>query len=350
MEDKVENTVNEELIEKFFRGDCSEEEKLIVSKIFCDNNKKEKLSKILKKQWYSLQDSDDGSVHDLHSVLYRIHYNINTDKATSKKSFRVIADWFARIAAILILPLAIYSGINFFGSDTLNINKKSWVEIKAPAWTHVRFSLPDGTDGWLNSGSSLRYKGDFLLNRKVFLKGEAFFNVFKNKKAPFRVIANQIVVTALGTEFNVASYAGENSIEVLLKEGKLLVSDNRKNNSITMNPNDFVVYDKKHESYSRNVVQPEKYISWTAGKLSFRNDPLDIIVNRLQRWYNVDVELKGDTTQDLRLRATFVDESLEDVMAILKESLPIDYRIIDHHEQTDSTYSKKKIVITFRNR
>ena len=60
-----------------------------------------------------------------------------------------------------------------------------------------------------------------------------------------------------------------------------------------MNPNDLVIYDKTLKDFSTEVVQPQKYLSWTEGKLVFRNDPLDVIARRLERWYNIDVEVNG---------------------------------------------------------
>ena len=117
-----------------------------------------------------------------------------------------------------------------------------------------------------------------------------------------------------------------------------------------MNPNELVVYDKLLNDFSVEEVQPQKYVSWKEGKLVFRNDPLDVIVRRLERWYNIDVELQGNNSEDLRLRATFIDENLEEVLYFLKRSLPIEYRIEDGLVGDDGIYSKKKVILTHKNR
>ena len=155
------------------------------------------------------------------------------------------------------------------------MKKETWVEIKAPAWTRAQFSLPDGTTGWLNSNSSIKYYGNFNTDRQVTLKGEAFFDVFKDRKRPFIVKHEmKLFVKVLGTRFNIASYENEKNVEVVLEEGKLIFNDKEMNKSYTMKPNDLVIYDKTLKDFSTEVVQPQKYLSWTEGKLVFRNDPL----------------------------------------------------------------------------
>jgi ferric-dicitrate binding protein FerR (iron transport regulator) len=115
-----------------------------------------------------------------------------------------------------------------------------------------------------------------------------------------------------------------------------------------MSPNELITYDKALSDFSTEVVQPQKYLSWTEGKLVFRNDPLDVIARRLERWYNIDVEVNVSVTEDLRLRATFIDEGLDEVLGLLKRSLPIDYKIENGNIQTDGVYRKTKVIISSR--
>ena len=169
--------------------------------------------------------------------------------------------------------------------------------------------------------------------------------MFKDKKRPFVVNTNEVNVTVLGTRFNIASYENENNVEIVLEEGKLVFNNKEMKSSYTMNPNDLVVYNKTQKDFSTEVVQPNKYLSWTEGKLIFRNDPLDVIARRLERWYNINVEVNGGVDKDLRLRATFIDESLEEVLDLLKRSLPIVYRIEDRNLLPNGIYPKKKVII-----
>jgi ferric-dicitrate binding protein FerR (iron transport regulator) len=251
------------------------------------------------------------------------------------------------MAGVILLPVLIFLGINQYWG---NVNTSaSWVEIQAPAWTRAEFSLPDGTTGWLNSNSSVRYEGNFKADRQITLKGEAYFDVYKDPERPFIVKTNDVSVRVLGTSFSIASYDNESNVEVVLEHGKLEFSDREKTKTFIMKPNDLLVYDKTIKDFSTEEVQPQKYLSWTEGKLVFRNDPLDVIARRLERWYNIDVVIKGSINTDLRLRATFIDEDLVEVLGLLKRSLPIEYSIENRSLKPDDTYAKKKVILTLNN-
>jgi transmembrane sensor len=334
-----------EKINRYFNNKYSEEDAFYVDKAFNDNNFE--LRTFLFKQFDELSpDNSDGN-KNLDQILYKIHYDINTRLSKQKKwSFDNLSKWTLRIAGIVILPLTLFIGINSYKETRLK--KETWVEIKAPAWTRAQFSLPDGTTGWLNSNSSVKYNGNFNIDRKITLTGEAFFDVYKDKKRPFRVNTNEVLVTVLGTRFNIASYDNEKYVEVVLEEGKLIFSDKEMKKSYILNPRDLIVYDKTLKDIAKEVVEPQKYLSWTEGKLVFRNDPLDVIARRLERWYNVDVEVDGSLSDDLRLRGTFTNEGLEEVLNLLRRSLPINYRIEPRDQNPDESYAKKKVIITLR--
>jgi len=334
-----------EKINGFFNEEDSKEGRLYLNDIFCDNDKAKELEQILRKQWFDKLTENDIKEEHLDHILYRIHYNINHKKLKPQSTLLKFADWFSRIAAILILPLLLYTGINLYRSSIKgDIN---WVEIKAPAWTRAHFTLPDGTNGWLNSNSSIRYKGDYNYAREVMLNGEAYFDVKTDQKRPFVVNTSGAIVTAVGTRFNVASYEEENEVEVVLEEGKLLFSNDKKGEILTIAPNERLLYNKTQDTYSTDTVQIEKHTSWTEGKLIFRNDPIDVIVRRLGRWYNVDVELVNNNFKEIMLRATFEDENLEEVLFYLEKTLDIECKIIEGNMmENGDVYVKKKVLIS----
>ena len=340
-----------ERLNRFFKGNFSEGDREYLRKVFCDKTKEEELERIVKKQWYELLKEDLPEDKNLDHILYKIHYELNTKEPEpkSKVIFRNIVIWSSRIAAILILPVMIFTGILF--SRQKDQSNLTWIKINAPAWSRVQFSLPDGSVGWLNSSSSLRYQSDFNKDRKVLLDGEAFFNVQTDPARPFEVSTEEIIVTATGTRFNISSYENEKDIEVVLDEGRIVFNNREMTRPINMNPNDLLIYDKTTGQFSTEKIQSEKYLAWTEGKLVFRNDPIDVIARRLGRWYNADVEVAGDNFKDIRLRATFADENLEEVLYFLKRALPIDYKIISGNlGNEDGIYAKKKIVFFTKER
>jgi ferric-dicitrate binding protein FerR (iron transport regulator) len=115
-----------------------------------------------------------------------------------------------------------------------------------------------------------------------------------------------------------------------------------------MVPNDLITYNKTKQDFSKETVQPHKYLSWTEGRLEFRNDPLDVISRKLERWYNIDIELNVNLKDDPRLRATFVNEGFEEVLDLLRRSLPVDYQIEKGNLLADGTYIKTKVKIYSR--
>jgi ferric-dicitrate binding protein FerR (iron transport regulator) len=333
-----------EKIINYFKGKSSDKGESYVKKVFCDDNNEMELRSLLSRQFDESLLEEDMVEKNLDHILHSIHYEINTRLSAQKVGiFDSLIKWTLRIAGVIILPIAIFIGIQMHREASLK--KDAWVEIKSPEWARVQFSLPDGTTGWLNSNSSVKYNENFIADRHVTLKGEAFFDVFKDKKNPFIVTANEIAVKVLGTRFNIASYENEKTIEVVLEEGKLVFYDNAKKNSYTMKPNDLVIYDKSDKDFITEVVQSKKYVSWKDGILIFRNDPLDVVANKLERWFNIEVVNNVSLAKDIRLRATFNDESLEDVLNLLKLSLPIDYRVENRGINPAGTYLKKKVIL-----
>jgi len=340
-----ESIFDRDRINGFFHGKSPDDDASYIDMIINDGAYDRELKKLMSEQFDSLdqkdvQDEDDHLEKILHSIWFDISCRERSRRSLVKNR---LINWTVKAAAVLFLPLLIYSGWNFYNNG--GKDKDVWVEIKAPAWSRVQFSLPDGTTGWLNSKSSIKYAGNFVRNRQVELSGEAYFDVEKDPDNPFLVSTDDIHLEVLGTRFNVASYHDEKEVEVVLEEGSLRFINLSMDHSQIMNPNDLIVYDRKLKSVSSSFVQPKKYLSWTEGALIFRNDPIDVIARRIGRWYNADVEIAGNIDTNLRLRATFFDENLEEVLKILKMSLPIDYRIQDASIRSDSTYSRKKIII-----
>lgn len=336
--------LNNEKLKAFFNGEYSEKDEEYINNLFTDDSFSQELKKALSEKFDELSKEDEIEERNLDHILYRIHSEINYKKESKKALlFDKTIKWGLRIASLIVLPILIYSGVRTVWESALK--KETWVEIKSPAWTRVQFTLPDGTVGWLNSNSSVKYNGTFNFDRQVTLKGEAYFDVFKDKSRPFVVNTGNVFVKVLGTRFNIASYENEKDIEVVLEEGSLVFNIKNMHKSYTMVPNDLVTYDKTVQDFSTETVQPQKYLSWTAGKLEFRNDPLDIISRRLARWYNIDIELKASLKDDTRLRATFIDESYEEVLDLLRRSLPVDYTIEDGKLLPDGTYTKTMVKI-----
>jgi ferric-dicitrate binding protein FerR (iron transport regulator) len=214
--------------------------------------------------------------------------------------------------------------------------------------------LADGTKVWLNSGSVLQFPNSFTGDlREVKLTGEAFFKVAKNEKQPFRVHAKNLHIDVLGTSFNVVSYDDEQQSEVVLVEGKVRLSienDQQKKRFGILLPGQRAVYEEDTYELQAKVVDVEKYISWRDGNLIFRDDKMEDVAKRLSRWYNVEIIINDSEIKSYEYKATFRNETLDQVLNLLKISAPIDFNIIENKLLPNGEYTKQKVYLMKKNK
>ncbi len=342
----MKEKIDRDVLSRYVNGGFTSDDRNYIESIFCDENRKEELKELLKNDWNDLDINGNLKEHDLDRILHTLYYNINHQKTTKKKG-RLVSIWetYSKVAAVLLFPLALTYAI-MSKPDIKQIDMEvSFAEIKAPLGSRVSFSLPDGSVGWLNSGSTLKYPVAFADSRDVELSGEAYFDIKKNKNKPFNVIAANVNISVLGTKFNVAAYSDDSNVDIVLESGKVKLNHVGSDKFVEMEPNERIVYDSEKITLKKTKVLPEKYSSWKEGKLVFRNDPIEEVAKRLGRWYNVDIVVKQTSNTDFRLRATFEDEEIEEVMRLLKMTFPIDYKIEKRRKDDDGNFEKKKIII-----
>jgi transmembrane sensor len=163
--------------------------------------------------------------------------------------------------------------------------------ISIPRGGQYTVTLPDGTNVWLNSESSLTYPVAFTGDqRKVILKGEAYFEVAKNKKMPFIVHTDRADVNVLGTHFNVNAYADDSDVKTTLLEGSVRLSG--KGTSALLVPGEQGIVDL--DGISKKKVNLNQVIAWKLGYFVFRNNNIQDIMRQVSRWYDVEVEFRGN--------------------------------------------------------
>ncbi len=272
-------------------------------------------------------------------------------KISERKIKVPVWHYWQKISAILFLPLLLtLIGWVILSGYKHSITPVVYNEIHAIQGTRSEIKLADGSLVWLNSGSSLKYPTVFAKNeRVVYLKGEAYFEVHSNKKRPFIVQTNALSVEATGTKFNVKSFKSDPLAEVTLIRGKVFVnkmnSDSRGALITELSPDQHLEYNKTSDHSVVTSGDAYKYIAWKDGKLIFRNEPLSKVVKILSHQFNVDIELQGKELQKYRYRATFENESLDEILKLLKLTAPIDFREIKRKPLPDGTFSGKKIII-----
>ena len=212
----------------------------------------------------------------------------------------------------------------------------------------IKTVLPDGSEVWLNALSMLTYPQRFTeKNRTVQLSGEAYFKVVSDKKHRFLVeTPHEMVVSAYGTEFNVNAYDSEANYEVTLASGNVEVFSSIGWEAIeSLGVNEKAVVDLSTGDI--NVVMADTYVetAWKDGKMVFRREKLDKIATKLSRKFGVDIRLEGDKLREYEYTATFTNETLEDILDLLKRSAPITYSISNQRQLNNDTYSRKEVTI-----
>jgi ferric-dicitrate binding protein FerR (iron transport regulator) len=258
-----------------------------------------------------------------------------------------------RIAAILFIPVVISILLYLFiQQERIGNAEIQYKTITAAFGSVCSFILADGSKVWLNTGSSLQVPERFPHNRRlVKLSGEAYFEVKSDHSSSFIVETDHFSVEATGTRFNVMSYTDQTP-SVTLAEGSVTVHTLFENNDperILMWPGQHLVIDVIKKGTVLEQGDTYKYYAWKDGKLVFRNDLMASIMQRISLQYNVDIEIADQSILQYRYRATFENESLTEVLNLLKLASPIDYYEIDPVMLPDSSsYSRRKIIITER--
>ena len=211
-----------------------------------------------------------------------------------------------------------YNGV---GSAT---GEQEYNTMQTPKGRQFNLRLPDGTMVWLNAASSLRYPVVFSgKERRVEIKGEAYFEVTQNQQQPFIVSVNdRAEVEVLGTSFNVNAYDNESSIRTALLEGSVRVSGNTAKpgkSAVVLKPGQLARVTGS-ENISVEKADTDKILAWKNGAFNFNGSGLDEIMRQLERWYDIEVEYENGVP-DIRLGGELSrDVSLADLLKGLKES------------------------------
>ncbi len=263
-----------------------------------------------------------------------------------------------QVAAVLMLSI-IFSGVYSFlkndSNKTLALNQPIYREVKAAFGTQAKVELADGTTVYLNSGSKLRFPESFANQelRKVSLDGEGYFAVTKNPEQPFVVEVNNLNVKVLGTTFDVDAYQGNDDVKVVLVEGSVLLQGKTKDGSeeiLNLSPDQIATLNRTNNSLSKaEVKNMNKYTGWINGKIIFVDDPIETVVNKLGKWYNVDIIIADKKLSNYSFTATFMDESLEQILDVLSLTSSMTYKIESSVQQADNSMSKRKVILRSKN-
>lgn len=332
-----------QLLRKKEEGRISLQEQIELSELLA-NSSDLATENMLRDDWQYLLNQESKALSNSATLLDKIHHRIrlNEDVKVIRPNWLTA---FQRVAAILIIPLLL-SFITYFYYQSSKQNQiNSFAEIQCPLGVRTKFYLPDGTTGYLNSGSRLKYPVKFDNERKVQLVGEAFFDVQHDEKRPFHVNTKNLDIKVLGTTFNVIANEDEITEEVILQTGKVDVSSQTGKQLTTLKPNEKITLSTDKLTFVKNEVEATQYTSWKEGKLVFRNENMQQVAQRLSRWYNAEVVVDDHQLDDYTFHATFVDEPLDEVLKLLTITTPLSFQEEQRTSNGNGIYDKRKIVL-----
>ncbi len=303
--------VTKELLFKFFRHECTPEEHAAVNEYF--HNHPDELDKYLDEEdWKNFNSENELDPAVSQQMLDVIESHID------KKASRVVLIRVISIAASLIVVLgaALFIGVNNYKrASTVNTVSliKSYNDTVYNKTTNVKvIALKDGSQISLSPASQVVYQHAFdQKKRDIYLIGEAFFKVAKDKTRPFTVYAGGLSTTALGTSFRITAFVGNTLTKVQLFTGKVVVKqlknkDNAVNTDVYLTPGKMAALDKAshttkvsdiNESPSPAANEAEHHTSITGNIISFNNQPLTTVIVVLQKAYQIKINAgNGDLT------------------------------------------------------
>ncbi len=332
------NTVDKNILRRFAENKFSRTEYKKVREWFAEEENVE-LQELLRQHWNKISFNQKLNSR-LINLLDRLKEQISFSLVTKKWSVFSI---YQKVAAVLFIPLLL--GIAIWGVLPVQDGQMASLTIHSADGARTEFVLPDGSKGWLNSGSELSYPAQFSKTREVQLKGEAFFSVVHQNGEKFRVKTSGLTIQVLGTSFDVSAYHDDPAIRVILAKGSVQVLNTEEKPVYLMKPNERLDYDVHKKSAVVSNVDAANQILWTRGILRFRGEPLSVVTKKLGRWYNVDFEIRDKQLQEYKFKATFKDEQVEEILRMIAITTPMKYRVEKRVTDENGIYKRKKIII-----
>ncbi len=317
------------ITEKYIKGESTPEELEEAMILFADPNHNVELQPTLYEYWINQEKSSTNEIptKDLSIILDKVHHKINLKQDQKPKNrIKKITFTVSKIAAILIIGLLMGLSVQYFKKT-----EPVYFTSIAPKGSVSQMVLPDNTVVYLNAGSQLKYTVEGLKRkREVFIDGEAWFDVTKNENKPFVVHTPFYDVNVLGTQFNVKAYKNDDEIVTTLEEGSVLIgsSENFKMaERKILRPGEQLVYSAQKKAIEVKNVDPRMFTAWKDNKLIFINMNLKELIVLLERKYGVDFHVTDNKILNYHYDGTIKNETILEVLDLLKETLPIKYNI-----------------------
>ena len=306
-----------ETLYKFFEGTTSHEEEVAIRQwMECSHE-----NKLLFLKERKLFDS---------MLLLGREEDIQKEKIRGKIRISSLRTQVLKVAAIVAITLGCAYGYEQIEKNRTQLAIQT---IYVPAGQRVNITLPDGTNVWLNSQTTIKYPAIFeKTKRQIILDGEAYFDVAKDKNRPFTVQTNKCNLEVLGTKFNVDAYSDKDEFETTLMQGSLKVISNiNSSDNLTLSP-DKKVYLHKGKLFVKHVDDYNPY-RWREGLICFKNESFASIMKEFEKYYGVNIQIQNKKGQKYFFTGKFrMTDGIDYALRVLQQDIKFKYRRDDENQ------------------
>ncbi|MBF9251786.1 FecR domain-containing protein [Pontibacter sp. 172403-2] len=319
--------MNADLLDRFYRGECSAEEVQALLKWFEAQNPGVEQEQELQRLWQEA-DPAKGEKHDAGSIFSQIKRQQHELGMLQEKEVSAVVrpirwrepEIWLKLAAAVLLPLCFIVALVQYNSRPDTKVAEYTTVVTAPG-VKKTIHLPDGSVIKLNAGSKVSYLKDFVTDkREVLLDGEAFFEVAKDKIHPFIVHTGNISTQAVGTSFNINYRLCDDVTTVALATGIVKINKQEQGQQeqqiARLVPGQLLSYNKVSKQQAVTEFNRKEVLGWKEGLLYFKGADMNQVIKKLENWYGVNIEVDGQGMQNEAWNYTgeYEDETLEKVL------------------------------------
>ena len=302
--------MDKDLLYRFFEGRASVEEMRLVKEW---SEASEENSKLLRRE------------RKLFNAIILSGRLKRMERQTAKKKNYFIRE-FLKVASVVVITVGVTAALFSVGKDKDDVNV-AMQTITVPAGQRVNLDLPDGSNVWLNAGTTMKYPVSFMKGkREVILNGEAYFEVAHNEKSPFVVRTHAMDIEVLGTKFNVEAYSKKAVFEASLMQGKIRVkSPHNEKTAVVLLPN----YKTTLKDGRLVVSKIDDYnvYRWKEGLYCFKSKRFTQIMEDLERYYDMKIQVDKKSIESVALTGKFrISDGLDYALRVLQKDVAFTYR------------------------
>lgn len=311
---------------RFFAGEMSAKEEIAFREQFEGDPKKLIELKNMEKTWKYFDESSSRGGVDSGKAWDKLHRRLEDDgllkeSAAGRRNMLPLL----RVAASILLILAIGVPAFYFGYLKTHNDESLLKRLSESGVTTIH--LPDGSRVYLNEGAAITYPESFSHERKVELEGEAFFEVMSDPVNPFSVTSGKVVISVLGTSFNVKRSERSPEVEVYVESGKVRMAIDQTDEFITLEPGELGKTVK--QKLTASAQSDPNYISWKTKEFKFVDEELLDVLRELEESYHVKIHTNQDELKDLRITTSYSEQSIDAILETIGTAFSL---TVSHNE------------------